>query len=288
MSSIPILHTEGLPISSSMKQLINNLNDLLQRIDGLNYFSQLQQSEGAEWYEADQDYVQKLGQWAGCVESILKLTGQGEYLETWQKATGSEITVGNVSDYADTLRILLKQCISTLEQKYDHVPDLAKVVDTPFLSTSDISGAYKMAELYIVLHCYENSVRQFIEATLLRILGENWWDQVANTGMKERLKTRKEKEQRQSWLSPRGGASPLYYLDWGDLVTLIRKREDDFLPYLGDMRFVDNRFEELEGLRNIIAHGGVLPSEDDFQRVIISFRDWCCQIGQFYSQTAQI
>lgn len=270
-----------------MKQLINDLNELLQDIDGLKYFSQLLQSEGVEWPEADQDYVRKLEQWAGVVESSLKLSGQDECLEAWRTATSSEITVGNVYDYADRLRVLLRQIISALEQKYDNVPDLAQVVDTPFLSTDYISGAYKMAELYIVLHCYENSVRQFIENTLSIELGGNWWEQIANASMKDIVKGRKEKEQNQRWLSPRGGASPLYYLEWGDLVKLIKKKEDIFLPYIGSMRFVENRFEELESLRHIVAHNGVLPSEDDFQRVILSFRDWCRQIGQFCSQTTQ-
>lgn len=113
-----------------MKQLINNLEDLLQSIDGLKAFSQFLQSEGDEWYEADQDYVRKLEQWAGSVESILRLAGQDEYLDIWRKATSSEITVGNVYDYANRLRVLLRQIISTLKQKYVSDPDLAKVANT--------------------------------------------------------------------------------------------------------------------------------------------------------------
>lgn len=170
---------EGLIPQIILKQLINNLNDLLQSIDSLNAFSQFLQSEGDEWYEADQHYVRELELWASSVESILRLTGQDEYLEAWRVATEAEITVANVYNYADRLRVLLRQIKSALEQDYDYVPDLAKVVDTPFLLPGDISNAHKMAELYIVLHCYENSVRQFIETTLLSEIGEDWWEQVA-------------------------------------------------------------------------------------------------------------
>jgi hypothetical protein len=46
-----------------------------------------------------------------------------------------------------------------------------------------------------------------------------------------------------------------------------------FLSYIGDIHFIDNRFAQLEDLRNIVAHHGILPSEDDFQRVFISYRD---------------
>ena len=97
--------------------------------------------------------------------------------------------------------------------------------------------------------------------------------------MKNLVKGRKEKEKKERWLSPRGETSPLYYLEWGDLVKLIRKEQNLFLPRVSSLRFVENRFEELESLRNIVAHNGVLPSDDDFQRVVLSFRDWCKQLG---------
>ncbi len=158
-------------------------------------------------------------------------------------------------------------------------PDLAEVEKVPFLSQSDILNARKMSELYIILHCYENSVRRLVENVFENECGENWWEQVANTRMKKLVEDRKEKEKKNRWLSPRGETSPLYYLGWGDLVKLIRKKENLFLSYIGTLRFVENRFEELESLRNIVAHNGVLPSDDDFHRVSIAFRDWCRQIG---------
>ncbi|AHG91307.1 Abi family protein [Gemmatirosa kalamazoonensis] len=135
-----------------------------------------------------------------------------------------------------------------------------------------------MAELYIILHCYENSARRLIETVLSTSLGATWWEKAANTGMKAKYQDRRQKEQRQKWITPRGG-SPLYYIDWGDLVALIRKHENEFLPFISDIKFVELRLEELERLRNIVAHHGVLPAEDDFQRVILSFRDWCRQVN---------
>jgi hypothetical protein len=281
---LPAMSREGeakrTRMDATMRQLIDSLNELLQNSEGLNGFSQYLQSEGEEWYVADQHYAQELRSWANAVGSVLRLADQDEYLQAWRNATDSEITIANVYDYAERLRVLLRQIKSTLEQEYDYAPDLAQVADTPFLSDSDISNAHKMAELYVILHCYENSVRHFIENTLSRELGNDWWEEVASDKMKALVEGRQGKEQKERWLSPRGKTSPLYYLEWGDLVKLIRKEQDIFLPYIGSLRFVENRFEELESLRNIVAHNGVLPSEDDFQRVIISFRDWCRQLGK--------
>jgi hypothetical protein len=157
--------------------------------------------------------------------------------------------------------------------------EISMLSNVPFLSQSDILDAQEMSELYVILHCYENSVRRFVEAVLLAELGTDWWDKAANTQMKRHLEGRKKQEEKKKWISPRGQKSPLYYLEWGDLVKLIRKYENIFVPHIGELRFVENRFADLESLRNIVAHHGTLPSSDDFQRVQISFRDWCRQVG---------
>jgi hypothetical protein len=147
------------------------------------------------------------------------------------------------------------------------------------LKDDDISDAIRMAEIYTLLHCYENSVRKLIEHTLVKELGNNWWEIAANEVMKRNVETRKQNEQNKRWVSPRGNTSPLYYLDWGDLEKLIRKYEKLFLPFIGELRFAESRFGDLENIRNIIAHNGVMPSEDDFQRVKLYFGDWNKQIG---------
>gem|GEM_PF-5559490 len=147
-----------------------------------------------------------------------------------------------------------------------------------FVQTGDFYFAVFGDFTIAVNNCYENSVRQLVEKILVQNLGDNWWEQVASTKMKREVEQLQENEKKRKWLSVRGKVSPLYYLQWGDLVKLIRKHEDLFLPHVGSLRFVENRFEELESLRNIVAHNGVLPSENDFQRVIISFRDWCRQL----------
>ncbi|PST83089.1 hypothetical protein C7T94_10765 [Pedobacter yulinensis] len=150
---------------------------------------------------------------------------------------------------------------------------------TPFLTIDDVNAAQKMAELYVVIHCYENSARRLIEDVLTKSLGEKWWDAAASAGMVTKYKDRKAKELKNKWLSNRGDGSPLYYLDWADLVTIIRKYPVEFAHKIHDIKFVELRLEELEKTRNVVAHNGLLPSEDDFQRVQLSFKDWCKQLA---------
>lgn len=152
------------------------------------------------------------------------------------------------------------------------------IYSIPFLTEMDINAANKMAEMYVTLYCLENSVRKFIEKTLSKNLGENWWESIKSSDLERKFKERKNKEERNRWLSPRGIVSPLFYLDWGDLVKIIRKREDLFSNYCS-LKFLELRLEELENTRNIIAHNGCLPDDSsEFDRVKLYISDWCKQV----------
>lgn len=178
-----------------------------------------------------------------------------------------------------TLDELNKQFLPLIETEVP-LTERANIKITPFLKPTDIEDAKKMAELYIILHCLENSVRNFIDDILTKKIGSNWWDKAKNAELEKKLKERKEKETKNKWLSPRGKTSPLFYIDWGDLVKIIRKFEGDFKPFIDEMKFVELRLDELEKVRNIIAHNGVIPSTDDSDRVILHFKDWCKQVTQ--------
>ena len=152
--------------------------------------------------------------------------------------------------------------------------------NTPLFNQTDLEGAQKMSQLYIILHCWENSVRKFIEQTLKERVGDDWWDKSKNKELEKKFNDRKSKELKQKWISPRGTDNPLYYLDWGDLVKIIRKNEEYFKNKIPDIKFIELRLEELERLRNIIAHNGLVPEENDIDRIVVHFNDWCNQINK--------
>lgn len=166
---------------------------------------------------------------------------------------------------------------SFLEKPPITIHEKAKLSETPFLEAVDISNAHTMGQLYIIVHCYENSVRKFIEKVLSENIGLTWWDTVSNKDLSDKYNSRAGKEKKEKWVSSRG-ASPLYYLDWSDLVKIIRKEEKYFMPFVNDIKWVELRFEELERIRNIVAHNGVIPDSDEFDRIVLYFKDWCKQI----------
>lgn len=219
--------------------------------------------------------------WIDQVTNALETANMIKELEQWERALSTRQFSPGASFY-EIDEINFKNDLRAMQTALLGIRsnlDVAQVDQTPFLSYDDISNARKMSELYIILHCYENSVRCLIDKVLTDVYGTNWWEKVANNDMKTSVESRKNTEKTKRWLSPRGQTSPLYYLEWGDLVKLIRKEENHFLSFIGSLKFVENRFEELESLRHIVAHNGRLPSDEDFHRVRIWFGDWCRQLS---------
>lgn len=194
----------------------------------------------------------------------------------------SKTTRGSAKDTYKLSRKSLEELNASFLPHLDKeiaITEKANIAITPYLAPSDIEAAREMAGLYVILHCLENSVRNFIADVLTKKFGSNWWDKAKNSDFERKLNERKAKEAKNKWLSPRGKTSPLYYIDWGDLVKIIRKFESDFNPHIDELKFVELRLEELEKIRNIIAHNGVIPAKDDFDIVILHFKHWCKQLN---------
>ncbi len=167
--------------------------------------------------------------------------------------------------------LVVKQAPSDFVENVD-------ILRAPFLSQDQFGDARKMAEMYVVLHCLENSIRSLIERVLEKRFGNGWWEQSASSPMKRKHEKRLKEEESDKWLPTRARSGPLYSIDWPDLITLVRKFEDDFIPYIGDIKFM-HRFEDLGKLRNIVAHHGILKDPRQFERVALHFHDWVEQIG---------
>lgn len=179
--------------------------------------------------------------------------------------------IANYSHNDKTEEIRLKNEINLKEISF--------IYDSPYLEKEDVDSAIEMSKLYTILHCYENSTRKFIVKILTKEIGFNWWDKVATPDMKNRVDQKRNKEKSQKWLSSRGSENnPLFYVDWSDLLKIFRKKEELFTPYINDIKFVELRLEELERTRHIIAHNGILPSHDDYQRLELYYKDWIKQL----------
>jgi hypothetical protein len=149
--------------------------------------------------------------------------------------------------------------------------------------TSDFSFAIqleakRMAVVYELLFCFENSVRELIEDRLKEAYSvESWWSEGVPEGIRKNADKLKLKERQTPWHGPRGGTM-LAFVDFPVLAQIISDRWEHFEDLLGRADWVENLFNEMNQSRRAIAHTGVL-NQFDVERMELRVRDWLRIVG---------
>jgi hypothetical protein len=263
---------------------IDDLDSALRKIDSAS-FSQTDSSVFILWYLTDIKGADEVS-----IEDIVDCFGRlnlgrpnttylRRKLQQSPRVVAGQKT-GSFKIHRNSLQVLRNNFANVVPSSLTPAQIVRERLDvsrTPFLSPADINNAYKMAELYVATHCLENSVRNLVRQVLGKALGEKWWQDAASEAMKRKVAERTAREQKNRWLTARG-VDELHYVDWGDLVTLVRKYHAQFERFIPDVKFIELRLEELENDRNTLAHNGVLPDEE-ITRVELALRDWCRQVS---------
>lgn len=136
--------------------------------------------------------------------------------------------------------------------------------------------ALEMARLYAVLFCFENEVRNLVSETLLEKEGGEWWAAVPPK-VKKLAESRQSTAAKDSWLE--GDKSSLItFVEFGDLAAIMIEKWAYFEAIIPSQHWLKTRMDELEKVRNFIAHNRMLlPSE--FQRIYMYIADWNRVIG---------
>lgn len=137
-------------------------------------------------------------------------------------------------------------------------------------------GSLAMQRNYRLLFVFENVIREFISARFAETDGEAWFEVRASTAMKQKVQDRKEKEERNQWHVGRN-SHPVFYLDFGDLGSLITTHWPVFKDFVENQAWVLSRIQEAERTRNVIAHTNLLADEEA-QRLEMYLRDWIKQV----------
>lgn len=136
--------------------------------------------------------------------------------------------------------------------------------------------AIEMGRLYVIMHCFENSVRAFIRETLEEKEGASWIDKLP-IKVKKFAEDRQQQSIQDSWLEGEK-QDPLGYVDFGHLATIIVEKWPCFEDIVPSQHWLKQRMEELEKARHFIAHNRMLlPSE--FQRLYMYIADWNRIVG---------
>jgi len=154
---------------------------------------------------------------------------------------------------------------------------VAKIEENDF-NPIVIHEAEKMASVYALFYCLENSVRDLISDRLAERYGAGWWDMACvSVKIRKAAKDLKEKEEKNKYHTPRS-SEMIGYTNFGNLSQLITNDWQDFSDLFPDQHWVSSRLNDLELSRNIIMHTGSLP-EIEVERIESIARDWVRQVG---------
>ena len=143
--------------------------------------------------------------------------------------------------------------------------DAAPAVSAASSALDDFSlairlDAKRMAGVYQLLFCFENSVRELIEDRLKEAYTvETWWSAGVGENIRKNAEKLKAKERRTPWHGPRGGTL-LAFVDFPILADIIIDAWGHFEDLLGKPEWVTNVFEEMNQTRRAVAHTGYLAS----------------------------
>ncbi len=139
------------------------------------------------------------------------------------------------------------------------------------------NNGLRMARLYALLFCFENSVRTLIAERLIEHVGTTWWSKAVPKKIRELAESRKTTAMNDSWLEG-DKAELLSFLEFGDLASIIVDNWKHFEDIIPSQHWLKQRMDELEKVRNFIAHNRTLQS-NEHQRVEMYVRDWNRSVG---------
>jgi len=135
-----------------------------------------------------------------------------------------------------------------------------------------------MGEVYELLYCLENSIRELIETTLRDALGpEDWWQDGVPDAIRKSAEKREKDDASAPWHGPRG-ESLLNYVDFPQYGDIILKRWESFEDLLGDPGWVENYFREVNRSRRALAHTGSL-TQHDVDWMELRVKQWLRVVG---------
>ncbi len=154
---------------------------------------------------------------------------------------------------------------------------IARALPLDLLDKDFVLAATKMAHVFTLISAFENGARKFIQDRLLEDHGADWWTRCVSSAVRKSADDRKKDEDQHRYHGSRG-ASMIFYVQLGDLISIMQNNESSFEDYIPSIDWARQLFKSLERSRNVIMHSGEL-SMNDIERVGMNIRDWIRQVG---------
>ena len=136
-----------------------------------------------------------------------------------------------------------------------------KLIETFGLPKSLERDAIEMTKVYPRFYVLENMLRYAIMKTLEKEYGKDWWqtEGVVSRKIRDKVKRRMGEEKEKRWHGMKRGHHAIFYTDLGDLGNIILTNEEIFKKRFGRIDHFRMKLDEIEDMRNVIAHNNPLP-----------------------------
>ena len=155
------------------------------------------------------------------------------------------------------------------------IEDIESILALDALDERFVLDARQMAQVYVLIAAFENSVRELISSTLKEEIGEDWWSKCVSEKIRQQATQRMEEEAKIRWHTPRGN-DPINFTMLPNLLNVIRQNHEHF-PIIPNIDWASNIFEVIDRSRNVIMHSGRI-SRRDMARLGTFIRDWAAQV----------
>jgi|GEM_PF-851700 hypothetical protein len=186
----------------------------------------------------------------------------------------------------DVMDVTVSISLEDILQNVDPIEDLRKMTDeipekvrTAIMPDDIRAKARAMSEVYLYTYCAENALRAFIEGVSIKNFGPEYLSKLKlNTEMQEKIKERKQLQEKKKWLSARG-TSDIFYLDMEDLGWIIGNNWSIFKDYFPRLDWITVNISEIADCRNQVAHHSYLQEHErdvvrtDFFKIVKQISD---------------
>jgi len=179
----------------------------------------------------------------------------------------------------DVMNIEISPILETEKTDFNKIVEAINFENLNILTEEIKNKGREMAEVYTMLYCIENSLRNFIDVTFTYQFGEKYMDLIIiPTKLKNGIKIRTNEEKQNKWLSLRGDKD-VYYLDFVDLSTLITNNWESFKTIFSNQAWISTKINELYSIRCLIAHNSFVGN-DERSLIVMNYKQIIKQIAQ--------
>jgi hypothetical protein len=214
----------------------------------------------------DIDLLKKYSEWYGLRGNYSGIGDSGH--GTWRNAIKAFVRFREGNPNVRARQTYKSTPSSTYRQP--SAPKTISIKDYDFESVIK-EDASEMSNYYGLLYCLEVSLRKIVNISMTKGYGENWWNERISPYIRNNVDKKIKTEDNRIY--SKKSIPPLSYTTFRELRMIVEDHWHLFSSQLKNKRDFIKITEDLNVIRNNVAHSVMLP-EDEKLRLKLALKDW--------------